>query len=334
MLQSNLTQENTRRYSGPSRASLPPGCEPSARQCPPPFPTLLHAGGLAFSVREQIEQKLSFLAPVDTYIHSLVVVGSAAYGVQKPGSDIDLVIITTAGGYEKVCEVLFEKEIEESLAKGGKSEFECTVLSAGDTENLFTISSPFAYSIRYGAVIRDDGYLLLLRSRRYPLRPTQEYYRTCLFEKILTPYYTALKEFRNQTQRDSPAGWLNNPIGRGFSPAQLFAQLILRMLYITLPARGMMPLTKSDIVAYAQRIYGTDAEKIASLVLSLVRSNQPFIYLEECARLKKFAVLLFKEILRIVDIDHDIRAMIADASRIARKTYDSIQHRAMRNCVV
>ncbi|MCL7487229.1 MAG: nucleotidyltransferase domain-containing protein [Desulfobulbaceae bacterium] len=334
MLQSDITRDYP--YNNATGwGRLPASSKTAKEHLSSPVPTPLHVNDLSCSAREKIAEKLSFLEPVEKYIHSLVVVGSAAYGIQGPDSDIDLVIITTTGGHEKVCELLFEKEIEESLDRGGKTEFECTILSSGDTKKLFQASSPFAYSIRYGAILRDDGYLLLLRGGRYPLLPQKEYYRTCLFEKILTPYYTALREFRRQNvAKDSSACRLNRRIGRGLSPAEMFAQVIVCMLYVTLPSRGMMPLTKNDIVSYAQRAYGTDAEKLASRILDIVRGNAPMSYADECRRLKNFAVQLFKEILHLVIIDHDVRIMIADAAKIAGKTYDSIRNSAMKNCVV
>jgi predicted nucleotidyltransferase len=62
--------------------------------------------------REKIKRKLSFLKPYQNSIHSLVLVGSTAYNAQNSNSDIDIVIISTHGGHEKVCNFLFEKEIE------------------------------------------------------------------------------------------------------------------------------------------------------------------------------------------------------------------------------
>lgn len=269
---------------------------------------------------------MSFLEPVDRYIHSLVVVGSSAYGCRRPNSDIDLVVITTAGGHEKVCEVLFEKELEESLG-GVKAECEWTVLSSGDTERLFQLSSPFASAIRYGAVLRDDGYLVLLRGRRYPLRPAREYYRTCLAEKILTPYYALLKELHHRGKKGSAAGDV-------LFPADKLARLIIQMLYVTLPARDLVPLTKNDLAVHMQRAYGPEAANTAALIISLARDSRPLSDPQHCQILKHLAVRLFKEILRLTGIDHEIKSLLADGAKLSRRAYALIENSAMKNCVV
>jgi hypothetical protein len=333
MMQFDLTRKNTSGSPSWSRSG-PYGCgKPFLRQAPSSFSIPLHRGCLDHIVRHHIEEELRFLEPLARSIHSLVVVGSAAYGIQGPDSDIDLVIIATARDHGKVCDVLFAGEIEAALA-GGKAEFEFTVLSAADAENLFKTSSPFAYSIRYGTVLRDDGYLGMLRSRKYPRRPTPEYARTCLFEKIMTPYYTALREFHvERKKRNSGGNCLNVPGERGSSLEQLLARVIMHMLYVTLPSRGMMPLTKSDVVAYARKAYGLDAEKVVGRAVALVRGNPPG-FVEEWIRLKQFAVQLFKEVLRLVGVDHHVRTMIADASKIAGISYDSVRNGAMRTCVL
>lgn len=295
-----------------------------------PPPIEIHAGVLAPAARREIEKLVAFLDPVDQFIHSLVVVGSAAYGCRRPNSDIDLVVIATSRGHEKVCEVVFEKELEESLA-GGKAECEWTVLSSGETERLFQQSSPFACAIRHGAVLRDDGYLMLLRCRRYPQRPAREYYRACLAEKILTPYYATLGVLHRRDRKGPAADPLNDA---GLFPAEMLARLVIQMLYLTLPARGLVPLTKSDLAGYVQRAYGAKAAKTTDLIISLVSGNQPLTDVGHYQGLRRFAVQLFREILRLAGIDHEIKSLLADGARLFRRTYILIQNRAMKNCVV
>ena len=291
---------------------------------------------LPYADRNAITDKLSFLKPYQNSIHSLILVGSTAYNAHTKNSDIDIVIITTNGGYEKVCNFLFEKEIDESLNIGKISKFEYTVLSTQQTEKLFQISSPFAYSIRHGVVIQDDGYLLVLRNKRFPLLPEKEYYTTCLYEYIATPYYGMLKQLHSETREKSCSSSCSRKTSgcEGLQSAQMFAKMIMRMFYVTLPSRGMIPLTKGDVVSYAKKAYGSQGEDAANYVLSLLRDQQSSFCFDEFTMLKKIAVQLFREILSIIGNRSEVRKIIVDASRIARGDYHLIQSPAMKNCVI
>lgn len=296
----------------------------------------VHEKALPFANREAITKKLSFLKPYQNSIHSLILVGSTAYNANTTNSDIDIVIITTTGGHEKVCNFLFEKEIDEALSGHEKSKFEYTVLSSQHTEKLFQISSPFAYSIRHGVIIEDDGYLLMLRNKRFPLLPEKEYYSTCLYENIATPYYGMLKKLRSETKEKGCSSSCSRKTHgcQGLQSAQQFAKLILSMFYVTLPSRGMIPLTKGDVVTYAKMAYGSHGESVAEYVVSLMRDNQPSFCFDEFKMLKKFAIQLFKEILSIIGFSKKTRAIIVDAARVAKGDFHLIDSPAMRNCVV
>lgn len=289
----------------------------------------------SFADKGKITEKLSFLKPYQNSIHSLVLVGSTAYNAQTTHSDIDIVIITTKGGHEKVCNFLFEKEIDESLNCDKQSQFEYTVLSSQQTEELFQISSPFAYSIRHGVIISDDGYLLMLRNKRFPLLPGKEYYTTCLYENIATPYYGLLKKLRRETRENgcSPSCCRKNKGCNGLPSAQLFAKLIMRMLYVTLPSRGMIPLTKRDVVTYAKNAYGVQGETVAEQVVSLMQDKGVSFCFDEFTMLKKFTVQLFREILGIIGLGSEARKIITDAARLARGDFHLIHSPAMKNCV-
>jgi len=288
------------------------------------------------TVRKDILRELSFFKSHHHLIHSLVLIGSTAYGAQTIYSDIDIVVVTTAGGHEKVCELLFEKELEESLNSGEGSRFEYTVLSSCQTEKLFQLASPFAYSICHGVVFQDDGYLASLCENRLPLLPEKEYYTTCLYENIATPYFGMLKKLQKETRKRgcSLSCPRKNKECDGLQPAHVFAKLILQMLYVTLPSRGMMPLTKGDVVAYAKRAYGRQGEKAARRVISLMRDKRTSFCFDEFSMLKKFSVQLFKEILSIVGFGVELREIIVDAARIARGEHHLIHNPATKNCVV
>ncbi len=300
----------------------------------PPF--IRHRKTLSFSHREKIREKLSFLEPYHNSIHSLVVVGSTAYDAQTSNSDLDIVIITTIGGHTKVCEFLFEKELDESLSSGKNSKLEYTVLSSEQTEKLFDVSSPFAYSIRHGVIIRDDGYLLVLRNKRFPLLPKKPYYMTCLYENIATPYYGMLKKLQSETKKKGcTSSCCRKSKGcEGLQPAHIFAKLIMQMFYVTLPSHGLIPLTKADVIIHAKKAYGSQGENVAKQIVSLLRDKRTSFCFDEFKMLKKFAVQLFKEILNIIGITSEVREIIADASRIAREDYHLIHNPVTKSCVI
>jgi hypothetical protein len=264
------------------------------------------------------------------------VVGSTAYNAHTGFSDIDIVIITTTAGHAQVCECVIEKEIEESMLGGKGINFEFTVLSAAQTQKLFEMSSPFAHSIRQGVIVRDDGYLLLLRIKRFPLHPEKEYYTTCLQENIAASYYGMLKKLQSETRKRGCSPSCRKKYGEceGLKPAHMFAKLIMRMFYVTLPSRGMVPLTKADVITYAKKAYGSQGENVVEQVVSLLRDEGSSFCFDEFRILKKFAVQLFREILGIIGLSRDVRDIIVDASRLTRGDYHRIQTPAMKNCVM
>ncbi|GAB4333666.1 MAG: hypothetical protein Kow0089_02430 [Desulfobulbaceae bacterium] len=291
---------------------------------------------LAPAERRHIEDNLSFLDSLALAIHTLVLVGSRALGVHRKESDIDIVIITTEKGHDQVCETVFAREIEESLADGGKPPFEFTVLAAPDVEELFRQSSPFAYSIRHGTVIRDDGFLLRLRQRRFPPLPDRKYVVTCLEESIAPHYYGLLKKFRKEARAKKCSPGCARKAGgcSGLRPAHRFAKLILRMFYVTLPARGMIPLTKDDVAVFAELAYGRQGKQAAEQVIALMREKRFSFCFNEFRELKDFAVRLFREVLQISGIDETVRAILSDSSRLARQDFQAISNPAIRNCVL
>lgn len=292
-----------------------------------PFPSTLKA---------EILRETSFLEPCRNLIHSLILIGSAAYGTQAAGSDIDIVLITTNPGHARVCDLLFEKEVEQSFGGGTPSKFEYTVLSAQQTEELFRISSPFAYAICHGMAFQDDGYLASLCGNWRPRLPDKEYSTTCLYENIATPYYGMLRQLQGETKQKgcSLSCRKKNQGCKGLQPAHVFAKLIMRMLYVTLPARGMIPLSKGDVVRYAKKAYGRRGEDVAKRVVTLMRDKRGAFCFDEFRILKRFAVQLFKEILAIIGINSEVREIIVDASRLAREEYELVHNPAMKNCVV
>ncbi len=315
-------------HHGPGTAAEQPSITPSSIHC--------RKRNLPPAIKERITGRLSFLEPCYRSIHSIVVVGSTAYNAHTGSSDIDIVIITTTAGHTQVSEAVIEKEIEDSMSGGQDIHFEYTVLTAEQVQRLFEISSPFAHSIRHGVVVKDDGYVLLLRNRRFPLLPEKEYYTTCLHENIATPYYEMLKKLQKEMRQRgcSPTCRRKNGGCEGLQPAYMFAKLIMRMFYVTLPSRGLVPLTKADVILYAKKAYGLQGENVAEQVVSLLRDKGSSFCFDEFRVLKRFAVRLFREILSIIGFNRDVRDIIVDASRLARGDYHHIENPSMKNCVL
>lgn len=289
-----------------------------------------------FRAVRKIGRKLSFLDPYQHFIHSLVLVGSTVYNVHSADSDIDIVVITTPKGHEPVCNFLFERELDESLNGEHGSNIEYTVLAPDHAEKVFQLASPFAFSIRHGAVIRDDGFLHRLRTKKFPVLPGDEYYTDCLYEKIASPYFGLLKKIQAESKENkcSAACSRREKGCRGLLSAQLFAKLVVQMLYVTLPSKGMIPLTKDDVIAYARMAYGSQGESLARESVRLMRDKRSTFCFSEFTLLKKFAVLLFKEILNTAGLNSKVRSILFDAARMTRKEFDSINNPSLKNCVV
>ena len=145
-----------------------------------------------------IRSCLSFLSQRRRDIHSIVLVGSAAYGADVNGSDIDVVVICGDRGHEAVLEIVCERELAESLQGEQERKYEYTVLSASQAEEQFRMASPFAQSIRHGVVLADDGYLRSLFNAGHPQRPGRQYVMTALSDTITVQYYGSLEALKKR----------------------------------------------------------------------------------------------------------------------------------------
>ncbi len=286
--------------------------------------------------KSAIANRLTFLEPCRNLVHSIVIVGSTAYDTKTAGSDTDIVIISTPSGLERVCGALIEAKINACEYATEQEEYtEHIVLSTSQIEELFQTGSPFGYSIRHGKIIRDDGYLLGLFERMNPGLPGRTYYLTSLFENIAVPFYESFAKFEGEIKKRSCSSSCcnNNHDCGGLYQAQTLAKVIMRMLYVTLPARGLMPLTKSDVATYAEQFYGADECSAVKSVISIMRNKIPSLYFDEFRTLKKFAIQLFREILSNVGIDREVLGIIADAGKISRRDYHLVNNSALKACV-
>jgi hypothetical protein len=61
---------------------------------------------------------------------------------------------------------------------------------------------------------------------------------------------------------------------KGHFKGDIPARVISRMLYVTLPELGLLPLTKHDLKEIAVEVYGRDSEKQIALALQVLREDR------------------------------------------------------------
>ncbi len=286
-------------------------------------------------IRKEVEREMTFLSPYLNDIHSIVLIGSSAYGLNAEDSDIDIAIISRKRGFERVRDAVFEHEINLSLRKETiRREF--IVLGPDYSRELFRISSPFSFSIRYGSLLWDDGYLKGILKKYKASLPSSEYYLKAFHEHVATQYYGALTAIEQDIKgmNCSTDCCRDKKNCKGHTPGDMFFKVILRMLYITLPARGYIPLTKRDIVEYVKRIYGRNRAEIVEEIITLSRKSTKTLYYDQYLRLKPVATSLFRETLEILGRSAEVTRVLRDAANMVRGNYQKIQDRAFRKCVI
>lgn len=283
-----------------------------------------------------IEGIYSSLSPVFADLHSVSLVGSAAYGMQTSGSDIDVVLVAKERSLGAVCGFVFDKTIETHQTEKVKPQVEYTALSSSQVEDLFGLASPFAFSMKYGKCLYDDGFLAALYRKPFPTLPGRKYYVQSFFEHIASQYFNTLKALEKATKKRNCNGYCckMNPECQGLGPAEMFFKLIVRMLYLTLPTHGLMPLTKKDAVDFAKEIYPKEILAAIRKAVQLSRKNSNSIIFTEYKLLKKAAVHLFREILTFLGPQNDVRHVLHDAASAVRGDFHRIQSSSLKNCFV
>ena len=278
---------------------------------------------------------IPFLFPHLTHLHSIVVVGSGAQGTQTEESDLDLVVITKKNCLENICEAVFENEIEMSFAGAGGTKLEVTVLTESQAEELFSMASPFAFAIRYGRMLFDDSYLENLLSIPNPRVPTREYYTKSLFESVACQYFGAAKQLEKVArQKDCSSACCNaENLPCSLLPATMLPKLIFRMLYLTLPFRGLMPLSKDDVIDFAEAFYSTEVSNAVKNSAVLIRSKSEVMPFPVYRSLKLASVKLFREILAVLDYRQDVRQIVHDAANSARGNVAGIENCLLKKCL-
>ena len=289
---------------------------------------------MAADTAADIRARSTFLAGLRSSFHSLVVVGSAAHGVLEEGSDYDVVLISK----EQHVEILEDAVAGQVLAgpnpPGGRV-MEYTVLRPDEARSLFLQASPFAHALRHGVVLQDDGFLADLSAGPHPALPGPRYFRRALYENILIPYYGSFRALQQNARKNSctPECCGARTDCPGLMPAETAARVILRMLYVTLPARGCLPLTKQDVIDHTRRIYGDENAAIVERAAKLCRRATDPLRYTDLVRFKRFAGERFREILAIIGSTPGLRSLLADGASMVQGKYGQIRDRNLRHCV-
>ncbi len=294
------------------------------------------SAAISEGTRSQVLSRLSFLSPRDYEIHSIVLIGSAAYGVQEEGSDMDIVIICKNKGFDSFREFLFDKEIEGFGKSDAEGRFEFTVLDAENSEKYFRMASPFAYAMRNGVILSDDGYFRKLIRKNHSPVPGREYFMSAFYENISVQYYGSLDKIEREIKRNqcSDECCAERKDCEGLSRGDVLAKTVMRMLYVTLPARGYMPLSKKDVVDYSSEVYGEGNLKQLNRVVEIMRKENTPLYYSDYKRLRPVAAGLFREVLDVVGIRSDVLRILKNAARLIRGDYSKIDDDALKKCVI
>lgn len=286
---------------------------------------------------EEMEKELSFLRPYRSLLHAIVLVGSSVYGKASRNSDRDVVLICKKKGYNTVREVVFQKEIDEQFEdRGNNIKMEFTVLNEKLVRDEFRDSSPFSYSLRYGLRLYSDGFLERIESSCKAGLPTRRYIIRALYNGILTQYYGSLKDLSRDIRRahSFSGACAQRGVCLGHGPAERLLNVIIKMLYITLPVHGYMPLTKTDVVYFAQRVYGDETAAVIEDVVNMVRADVKEISESQYHRLRKLSTGLFLEIVQYAGFSVEIKNLIKDVLCMKRGEYQRIKNPAYRNCII
>ena len=245
----------------------------------------------------------AFLDPYRRSIRSVILFGSYALGQAETGSDIDLLVVFKNGGLNReIRNRIFHFGLNRSdpAQTTGEIEIQLVPFDEKAIHNLFRLSTPLAHAIREGLIIWDDGFFHSLLARRYPRWPTKEAAEEAFLHWIIGHYYLGALDLRREIRRDhGPDGICNEESGCiGHFKGDILARVISRMLYVTLPERGKLPLTKRELRAMVVESYGEDSEKPVSLALQVLREDRA-IDDKEFYVMFPFARRLFRECMSI-----------------------------------
>ncbi|MDL1962228.1 MAG: nucleotidyltransferase domain-containing protein [Deltaproteobacteria bacterium] len=250
-----------------------------------------------------IREIKSFLESYRKWVHSLVLFGSYALGQVASRSDVDFLVLLKRGDkVRRIRSVLFDFKLNLGSDYEGKAPVEIQIVDFDEKgiEHVFELSTPLAHAVRHGVVIRDDGWFKTLLSRPYPKWPTKEAALEAFTRWIVWQYYRCAVDLKREMLADHGPDGLCTKNGKcmGHFSGDILARVISRMLYVTLPERGFLPLCKPEAVAMALEVYGRDVCRPVALAMDVLRKDRAITY-QEFRVMFPFARSLFRECIRI-----------------------------------
>jgi predicted nucleotidyltransferase len=253
--------------------------------------------------RWAIREIKAFLESYRKWVHSLVMFGSYALGKAGCHSDVDfLVLLKAVEKVRKIRRILFDFKLSLGNANESRAPVEIQIVDFDEKgiEHVFELSTPLAHAARHGVVIQDDGWFKTLLSRPYPKWPTKEGSIVAFTRWIVWMYYRCAINLKREMLADhGPEGMCtHNGKCMGHFSGDFLARVISRMLYVTLPERGFLPLCKPEAVKMAVEVYGKSSWRSVALAMNVLRKDRAITY-HEFQVMMPFARRLFRECMRI-----------------------------------
>ena len=253
--------------------------------------------------RWAIREIKAFLDSYREEIHSLVLFGSYALGQAGYNSDIDFLVLLKAGEkVRRIRRILFDFKLGLGNNNVGKKQVDIQIVDFDEKaiEHVFELSTPLAHAARHGVVIRDDGWFKTLLSRPYPKWPTKEGSVVAFTRWIVWMYYRCAIDLKREMLAAHGLEGLCTQNGKcmGHFTGDILARIISRMLYVTLPERGLLPLCKPEAIKMALEAYGKSSYRPVALAMNVLRKDRAITY-HEFQVMMPFARRLFRECIRI-----------------------------------
>ncbi len=276
--------------------------------------------------RWAIREMKAFLDSFRQSIHSLVLFGSYALGNATRHSDIDFLALLKPGEEtRRLRRILFDFKM--CLGNEGKSEAPVSIqlvdFDEEGIEQIFELSTPLAHAARHGVIIQDDGWFKRLLLRPYPKWPTKNAAVAAFTQWIVWMYYRCAIDLKREMSADHGTEGICTRNGKcmGHFSGDILARVISRMLYVTLPERGLLPLGKSETVRMAVEAYGPSARRPVDLAIHVLKGDRAISF-EEFQVMMPFARGLFRECLRICGPkDGRVIKILRDQADIYRRLF-------------
>ncbi len=253
--------------------------------------------------RWAIQETKAFLDSYREWIHSLVMFGSYALGKAGCHSDVDFLVLLKAGEkVRRIRRILFDFKLSLGNYNESQAPVEIQIVDFDEKgiEHVFEFPTPLAHAARHGVVIRDDGWFKTLLSRPYPKWPTKEGSIVAFTRWIVWMYYRCAINLKREMLADHGPEGLCTQNGKcmGHFSGDILARVISRMLYVTLPERGFLPLCKPEAVKMTVEVYGKSSWRSVALAMNVLRKDRAITY-HEFQVMMPFARRLFRECMRI-----------------------------------